>query len=306
MPYQPKQFGQELQALAKKKKEYMKLESQEKLTWCSGCGDYGIQKALERALVLEALGTQDLVIFFDIGCHGNGSDKIGAYAFHGLHGRVIPVAAAAALANPKLKVIAEGGDGGTLSEGINHLVHAVRSNYPMVFILHNNENYGLTIGQVSSTTRCGQPMNGSPDGVPVPPMNACQFVLGLNPTFVARTYSGDVKHMTEILRAGLRHNGFAFIEVMQLCPTFNKATSANWFWDRIRYTDQIKGYDPGNLDAALKVSRDLDEKIAMGILYRDKKSVNFLEHLPARKGIKTALVEEVKPYEVGKLLEAFE
>ncbi|MFH0820973.1 MAG: thiamine pyrophosphate-dependent enzyme, partial [Candidatus Peregrinibacteria bacterium] len=142
MPYQPPNQRKDLKTLIQRKKEYMKLESQEKLTWCGGCGDYGIQKALERALVLENLGTQDLVIFFDIGCHGNGSDKIGAYTFHGLHGRVIPVAAAAALANPRLKVIAEGGDGGTLSEGINHLVHAVRSNYPMVFILHNNENYG--------------------------------------------------------------------------------------------------------------------------------------------------------------------
>ena len=306
MPYQPPNQRKELDALAKRKKEYMKLESQEKLTWCGGCGDFGIQKALERALVLEGIGTRDAVLFFDIGCHGNGSDKIGAYTFHGLHGRVLPVASAAALANPRLKVIAEGGDGGTFSEGINHLVHTVRSNYPMVFILHNNENYGLTIGQASSTTRCGQPMAGSPDGVLAPPMNACEFVLGLKPTFVARSYSGDVKHMTAMLRAGLQHNGFAFIEMMQLCPTFNHATSAAWFWERIRYTDQLKGYDPSDLDAAIKASRDLEKEIAMGVLYQDKKSVNFLDRLPARRGRKTTLVEEVKPYDIGKLMKEFE
>lgn len=306
MPYQPPNQRKELDTLAQRKKEYMKLESQEKLTWCGGCGDFGIQKALERALVLEGLGTRETVLFFDIGCHGNGSDKIGAYTFHGLHGRVLPVASAAALSNPRLKVIAEGGDGGTFSEGINHLVHTVRSNYPMVFILHNNENYGLTIGQASSTTRCGQPMAGSPDGVLATPMNACEFVLGLHPTFVARSYSGDVKHMTEMLRAGLRHNGFAFIEMMQLCPTFNHATSAAWFWERIRYTDQLKGYDPSDLDAALKASRDLEKEIKMGVLYQDKKSVNFLDRLPARQGKKTALVEEVQPYDIGKLMKEFE
>lgn len=306
MPYQPKRYPQELKTLAERKREYMKLESNEKLTWCSGCGDFGIQKALERSLVLQGLSTQDMVIFFDIGCHGNGADKIGAYTFHGLHGRVIPAASAAALANPKLKIIAEGGDGGTFSEGVNHLVHAVRHNYPMVFILHNNENYGLTIGQASATTRCGQSMNGSPDGVPTPPMNACHFVLSLNPTFVARTYSGDLKHMTEILRAALNHNGFAFVEIMQLCPTFNHATSATWFWERIRYVDQLKGYDPTDLDAALRASKDLEKEIMMGVLYQAKKSVNFLERLPARQGRKTALVEEVGPYDIGKLMKRLE
>lgn len=306
MPYQPKQFSQELKTLAQKKREYMKLESNEKLTWCANCGNYGIQKALERALILEGFTNQDIALFFDIGCNGNGADKINAYSFHGLHGRVISVAAGACLANPRIKVIAEGGDGGTFSEGVNHLVHAVRSNYPMLFILHNNENYGLTIGQASATTRLGQPMSGSPDGVPIPPINACSFVLNLGPTFVARTYSGDVKHMTEIFRAGLKHNGFAFIEVMQLCPTFNKATSANWFWDRIRYVDQLKNYNPHNIDVALEASRDLEKEITMGLLYQDKKSVNFLERLPARKGKKTTLVEEVKPYDVGKLIKSFE
>lgn len=306
MPCNPSNYPQELETLSQKKAEYMKLESAEKLTWCSGCGDYGIQKALERSLVIENFSIQDVAIFFDIGCHGNGADKIGGYTFHGLHGRVISAAAGACLANSKMKVIAEGGDGGTFSEGVNHLVHAVRSNYPMMFILHNNENYGLTIGQASSTTRCGQPMNGSPDGVVAPPMNACQFALGLNPTFVARTYSGDVKHMTEIFRAGLKHNGFAFIEVMQLCPTFNKATSATWFWDRIRYLEEMKGYDPLNLEAALKASKDLDKEIMMGILYRDNKRPNFLEALPSRQGKKTTLVEEVKHYDISPLIKELE
>lgn len=284
----------------------MKFEGKELLTWCGGCGDFGIQKALERALVLEDITVRDVAIFFDIGCHGNGSDKIGGYTFHGLHGRVIPAAAGAALANPRIKVIAEGGDGGILSEGVNHLVHAIRSDYPMVFILHNNENYGLTIGQASATTRRGQSMSGSPDGVLTDPMNACHFALSLNPTFVARTFSGDVHHMTGIFRKALKHDGFAFVEVMQLCPTFNKATSNNWFRERIRDVGVAKDHDPSDLDAAVRLSADLEENIAMGVLYQNKKSKNFYARVPSRQGKKTALVDEVMPYDIGALLKPLE
>lgn len=292
-----------IQTLETKKRDYMAYESMEKLTWCGGCGDYGIQKALERALVLENIKPQEVLLCFDIGCHGNGSDKIGSYTFHGLHGRVISAAAGACLANPKIKVIAEGGDGGTLSEGINHLVHGVRSNYPMVFILHNNENYGLTIGQASSTTRKGQAMNGTPNGVIAEPLNVCSFVLGLHPTFVARGFSSDVKHMTEILQKAIRHNGFAFVEMMQLCPTFNKSTSQTWFWDRIRYVDQLKGYDPTDLEAARKAAQDLENEIMLGVLYEDKTRPNFLEGQVSRKNRNTSLVEEVGPYDIGELME---
>ncbi|MBI5421807.1 hypothetical protein HZA44_01585 [Candidatus Peregrinibacteria bacterium] len=293
------------QLLADRKQEYMKYESSQKLTWCEGCGNFGIQKALERALVLEGITTNNVLMCFDIGCHGNGSDKIagiGGYTLHGLHGRIISAAAGAALANPRIKVVAEAGDGGTFSEGPGHLIHAVRSNYPMLFILHNNENYGLTTGQASAMTRKGYPMNGSPDGVGAEPINACDFVLGLKPSFVARAFSNDVSHMTDVLRAGLRHNGFAFVEVLQTCPTYNKATPEPWYWDKLRPVDQIKGYDASNLKMAREAAQDMDKEIKVGVLYQDKNSVNFLERLPGRKGIKTALVDEVKAFDIAKLI----
>jgi len=292
--------------LSSKKNEYMKFEGSEKLTWCSGCGDFGIQKALERALVLENIAARDVALAFDIGCHGNGSDKINCNTIHGLHGRVVSLAAGISIANPKLKVIAEGGDGGTFSEGPNHLLHAVRNNYNMVFILHNNENYGLTIGQASSMTRKGQPMAGSPDGTTAEPLNACQFVLGLNPSFVARTFSGDVEHMTEVLRAAIKHDGFAFVEVMQLCPTFNKATSQVWFQDRIRPVDALKGYDRTDIWAARKIAQDLEKEIAVGILYEDKNQKSFLHRLANRQGKEIPLTEEVKRVDISALIKQFE
>jgi 2-oxoglutarate ferredoxin oxidoreductase subunit beta len=297
-----KKQSQVIRELSAKKNEYMKFEGSEKLTWCSGCGDFGIQKALERALVLENIAARDVALAFDIGCHGNGSDKINCNTIHGLHGRVVSLAAGISIANPKLKVIAEGGDGGTFSEGPNHLLHAVRNNYNMVFILHNNENYGLTIGQASSMTRRGQPMAGSPDGVTAEPMNACQFVLGLNPSFVARTFSGDVEHMTEVLRAAIKHDGFAFVEVMQLCPTFNKATSQTWFQDRIKKIEK----PCADIWDAKKVAQDLEKEIAMGILYEDKNQKSFLHRLANRQGHEKPLTEEVKSMNIDTLIKQFE
>jgi 2-oxoglutarate ferredoxin oxidoreductase subunit beta len=291
--------------LADRKNDYLAYEGHEIMTWCAGCGNYGIQKALERALVLEGIKTRDVLFCYDIGCNGNGSDKIASgagYTFHGLHGRVIPAAAGAALANPNIKVIAEAGDGGTMSEGVNHLVHGVRGNYPMVFILHNNENYGLTTGQASATTRRGNPMNGSPDGVIAPPMNCCDFVLGLHPTFVARSFSGDVKHMTDILRAAIKHNGFAFVEILQTCPTYNHATPQEWYLEHTKYLKTT----PKTIEAARKAASDMDNKINLGILYQDKKSVNYLDMLKNREGVSTVPVDEVKKFDIKGLMKQFE
>lgn len=298
-------MNNDYQKLADRKNEYLAYEGTEILTWCAGCGNYGIQNALERAMVLEGIKPKNALFCYDIGCHGNGSDKIGdkvVYTLHGLHGRVIPVAAGAAVANPKIKVIAEGGDGGTMSEGVNHLVHAVRSDYPMVFILHNNENYGLTTGQASATTRQGRPMNGSPDGVISPPMNCCDFVLGLNPSFVARSFSGDVKHMTHILQAALKHKGFAFVEIMQVCPTYNRQTPQEWYLERINYLKTI----PRTIESARKACADIENRINIGILYQDKKMPNYMERLANRKGVKTAPAEEVGRFDIKSLLKQFE
>lgn len=274
-------------------------------TWCTNCGNYGIAAALKRALVAEDLPPHEVVLAFDIGCNGNGADKILGYRIHGLHGRVLPLAAGAALANNKLKVIASAGDGATLSEGINHLVHSVRNNYNMVFILHNNGNYGLTTGQASQTTKQGQPMNSSPDGVDTVPMNVCDFVMGLNPSFVARTFSGDVHQMTEIFRAGIQHKGFAFIEVLQNCPTYNKSTPHEWYMERVYDTITIPNYDNTNLIWAKEVAQDLENKIASGIIYKNPNLKDFYTNQNNREGINSELVEEVKNIDLIRLLNEF-
>lgn len=274
-------------------------------TWCTNCGNYGIAAAVKRALVEAKIKPCQTLLCFDIGCHGNGSDKIGGYRFHGLHGRVISFACGASVANRKIKVVAFGGDGGTLGEGVNHLIGGIRGNFEVMFVFHNNLNYGLTQGQASATTKAGIKMNASPDGVTSDPINAMKFVLSLNPSFAARTFSGDIKHMTETFRVGLKHRGFSFIEVLQSCPTYNHMTPHEWYQERVKDVGEIKNYKSNDLEAALKIAGDLEKQIAIGVLYQNPKAVPFMDRQANRTSKKTQLVDEVRSVNVSKLFDAF-
>ncbi len=269
------------------------------LTWCPGCGNFGIQVALKQALVALGVTPHQAMLCYDIGCNGNGSDKIGGYRFHGLHGRVIPLAAGIACANKNLTVVMEAGDGATFGEGINHLAHAVRANFNITFICHNNENYGLTKGQASATTRKDIPMNSSPDGVTSDPVHAQRFVLSLGVSFSARVFSGDIRGMNTIFQAAMKHPGFSFVEVLQNCPSYNKTTPHEWYQQRV-YNVATEGYDPSDRAAALAAAEDVDEKIATGIIFQDPHSVPFMSRDAVRKDIPTELTQEVQQYDVSQ------
>lgn len=294
----------QLHELISKSQEFSEFETKQKHTWCSGCGNFGILNALERALVLEDIKPHEALLCYDVGCNGNASDKIGAYTIHGLHGRVLSLASGAALANTKQEVVAMAGDGATFSEGINHLVHAVRSDYPITFILHNNNNYGLTIGQASSTTKHGFAMAASPDGVIAEPLNTLDFVLSLKPSFVARSFSGDVEHMAKTIQEGLNHPGFSYIEIMQACPTFNKATPQEWYWDKIKYIENYLDYDNTDIWQARKIVENMDTELAIGVIYKQEKA-NYLQKVESRKNWTTELVDEVQNYSIQELIKEF-
>jgi 2-oxoglutarate ferredoxin oxidoreductase subunit beta len=274
-------------------------------SWCDGCGDYGIWTAIRMACVENGYHPHQTLMCFDIGCHGNMSDKIGgAYRMHGLHGRVLPFAAGAKIANPDVHVLACGGDGATFSEGVNHLVHAVRSNYPIVFVLHNNENYGLTTGQASSVTRQGTVMNSSPNGIPEATLSPMDLVFSLEPTFVARGHSGDIKQLTHLIKEAYKHDGFAYIDVLQACPTYNKFLTSRYLRDHCHPVDD--SYDVHDFETARKTAKDTTEKIATGILYRAKDPrPGFLGRLKGREGKTTTAVQEVEKVDVSKLMEEF-
>lgn len=274
-------------------------------TWCTSCGNYGIHSAVIRALVEECIAPKDSLLVFDIGCNGNGSDKIDGYRFHGLHGRSIPLASGAALANKKMTVIASGGDGAVMGEGIGHLVHSVRSNYNITYIMHNNSNFALTTGQASPTTNSDIAMKGSPDGSKILPMNASEFVLGLNPSFVARGYSGEIKHLTQVIQEGIKHNGFSFIEVLQDCPSYNDVQTHDWYRERVSDVKLMNDLDVSDINAAKKLASDIEEKIAIGVLYQDKEMKSFYDNQDNRLNIDTELVDEVKNYDIDGLLQKF-
>lgn len=274
-------------------------------TWCTNCGNYGIHAAVKRALVAENIAPCETLLCFDIGCHGNGSDKIGGYRFHGLHGRIISFAAGASVANQKVKVIAFGGDGGSLGEGVNHLVHAIRGNFNMTFVLHNNLNYGLTQGQASPTTKPGMKMNSSPDGVTSDMLHPMRFIFSLNPSFAARTFSGDVTHMTKVMRAAITHQGFSFVEILQSCPTYNKATPHEWYQSRVVDVTSLPDYQVNNLQHAREIAEDIEEKIAIGVLYQNVDSQPFMQRQANRQNVPTELVDEVRAFDTRELINVF-
>lgn len=275
-------------------------------TWCTNCGNYGIHASLKRALAEEDILPKDTVVCFDIGCNGNGADKlVGAYRFKGLHGRVIPLAVGVHLANRKLKVIATGGDGGLLNEGIQHLIHAVRSNYDVMLILHNNANFGLTTGQASCATKQEVPMSFAPDGIPEATLNPTSLMLSMQPSFVARGFSGNVPHLTKVFREALNHKGFSYVEVLQTCTAYNKATPHEWYQERVYDVSEDEKYDRADLENARKISMDMNEKVAIGVLYQDKKMPTFYDRLANRKDIKTEIVDEVESFDVSKMVERF-
>lgn len=280
------------------------FHSENRCTWCDGCGNYGIWTAVKTTLTELGLAPHQALLCYDVGCHGNASDKLQGYRFHGLHGRVLPFAAGAKLANPKMPVLAFGGDGASFSEGVGHLVHAVRSHYPIVFVLHNNGNYGLTTGQASSLTPQNQPMNSAPNGIPEMTLNSMDFIFSLEPTFVARGFSGDIKQMTAILKEAIRHRGFAFVDMLQACPTYNHFATHTMLLEKY-YKVENEGHDPSNLEKARKLAVDTSDRIATGILYRREDIPNFYERLVPRQGKKTTPVEEVTAFDITNLMQEF-
>lgn len=275
------------------------------LTWCNGCGNYSIWGAVRNALVAEQIAPKDTLFVHDIGCNGNGADKINGYGIKGLHGRAIPLAAGASIANNKIKVIASAGDGAVLAEGISHLIHAVRANYNFTLIIHNNANFALTTGQASPATPKNIKMSYAPDGVTTMPINISQLLIPLEPSMYARGFSGSQKQLTYLIQQGIQHKGLSVIEVLQSCPTYNYFMSNDWYLKHIYDVADRSSYNPSDKVVAMKISEDLQDKIATGIIYKNEFVQPFANQLVQREGYETELIDEVKQYPIDKLLEKF-
>ena len=227
-----------------------KLNTEQFPTWCPGCGDFGIWIALKNAVSEMGWQPDDFLVVYGIGCSGNMSSFVKSYGFHGLHGRALPVAMGAKLANPKLKIIVIGGDGDGYGEGGNHFLHTLRSNIDITYLVHDNQVYGLTKGQMAPTTEHGQITSSTPEGALEQAFNPPAIAIAGGGTFVAQGFSGDTRQLTQLIKDAVAHPGFSHINVLQPCVTFNHHNTFSWFYQRV-YKLETVNHDFSNRLAAM-------------------------------------------------------
>lgn len=248
--------------------------------WCPGCGDFGILNIV-KALFEELDYTPgELVMVSGIGQAAKLPQYLKCNYFNGLHGRALPAALAIKASNPALKVVAESGDGDMYGEGGNHFIHTIRRNPDITNLVHNNMVYGLTRGQASPTSERGFVTPVQRGGVISEPFNPIAIALALNASFVARAFIGDSKECKEIIRAALTHKGYALVDILQPCPSFNKVNTYKWFKENTFYLDA--GHDSSDrLLAFEKAILPVEENgLPLGIFYA-KEEATFSERLGA-------------------------
>ncbi|HCC68561.1 MAG TPA: 2-oxoacid ferredoxin oxidoreductase [Nitrospiraceae bacterium] len=252
----------------------------QKPAWCPGCGNFGILRAVKQAFVEFSLEPHQVLLVSGIGQAGKLPHYMRCNTFNGLHGRTLPVATGAKLTNHELTVVAVAGDGDCYGEGGNHLIHAIRRNINITLIVHNNQIYGLTKGQASPTSGVGMTTKVQPDGVILSPFNPIALGVSLNASFVARGFSGDVSHLTGLIKEAINHKGFSMIDILQPCVTFNMLNTFAWYRERVYKLD--KSYNPEDRASAFEKSLEWGEKIPIGVIYKSLRQT-FEDQIPTLK-----------------------
>ncbi|MBN1578852.1 MAG: 2-oxoacid:ferredoxin oxidoreductase subunit beta [Chitinispirillaceae bacterium] len=244
------------------------FKSSNEIAWCPGCGDFGILAALKNALVLLGCLPRNVLLVSGIGQAAKLPHYMNCNCFNGLHGRALPVATGAKIANKDLIVIVTTGDGDCYGEGGNHFIHAVRRNIDITVVVHDNQIYGLTKGQASPTTDPGYVTKVQHAGTMLEPLHPLEVAIALGCGFAARGFSGDPHHLAGLIAAGVRHKGFALIDVLQPCVSFNHKNTFAWYKERVYRIEEEQGYDPADKTNAYRKAAEWGEKIPMGIIYR--------------------------------------
>lgn len=233
--------------------------------WCPGCGNVALLECMKKALVAANLAPREICLVSGIGQAAKAPHYLKANVFNGLHGRALPAATGIKLANPKLVVVVESGDGCSYGEGGNHFLNAIRRNIDLTLVVHDNQVYGLTKGQASPTSGEGFVTKAQPGGVIEEPMNPVEIAVGLKAGFVARSFTGMPEHVTEMIVKAIRHPGFSLVDVLQPCVTFNKVNTFAWYKKRCQLLSS--DYDPKNWEAAMKAAGEWGERIPVGVIY---------------------------------------
>lgn len=238
-------------------------------TWCPGCGDFGILMSVRQAIEKLGWKQEDTVIVSGIGCGSKLPRFVKVYGFEGLHGRALPAATAIKLANKALNVVVVTGDGDGLGIGGNHFIQTMRRNLNITHIIENNEVYGLTKGQYSPTSPEKFKSPTSLSGALELPVNPVATAIANGATFVAKTDMLNPMKLTDIFVKAFSHKGFSVVDVLQLCPTYNKEHNIVWYKERL--IDLPEDYDSKNKIKAFEKAIEQSDKISTGIYYIEER-----------------------------------
>jgi 2-oxoglutarate ferredoxin oxidoreductase subunit beta len=238
-----------------------------KPTWCPGCGDFGILSAVKQGLVQAEVLPHQVLIVSGIGCGSKLPDYAHVNGFMTLHGRPLPIATGAKLANHGLKVITVHGDGDSMGLGMGHFIHTARRNLDITDLIQNNQIYGLTKGQYSPTSDPGFITSTSPDGAIEMAANPLALALTAGGTFIARGFAGDAKGLAVLIAGAVQHKGYALVEVLQPCVTFNRKNTYDWYRERV-YMLEDTDHDPSDRIAAFQKALEWGDRIPIGVLYQ--------------------------------------
>ncbi len=259
-----------------KPKEFITFET----AWCPGCGDFGILEALKETLQDMEMSPHEVLVVGGIGQAAKTPQYINSNGFEGLHGRALPAAAAAKISNHKLTVIVDSGEGDSYGEGGNHFMHNIKRNVNMTHFVHDNQIYGLTKGQASPTSDTGSITDFTPDGVNVNPLNPIVAAIGLGVGFVARAFSGDKEQLKKIMTEAINYNGYALVDILQPCVSFNKVNTFAWYKKRVYNLPEDGSYNPNDKIQAFAKGLEWGDKIPTGVIYREDRAASFVDKVP--------------------------
>ena len=239
--------------------------------WCAGCGHYGVLTGLLRSLSEIGVDPNNLVSISGIGCSSRLPYFVNSYKMHTLHGRAGPVATGVQLARPDLAVVVTGGDGDGFSIGGGHMPHLARKNINMIYILMDNHVYGLTKGQASPTSKSEMKLTVTPYGGMEEPLDPVLYMLTYGATYVGQAFASNVKLASKLIVEGMEHKGFAFINLLSQCPSFNEIDTAQAFKDACEQVPD--SHDTSDLNAAMQAVTAAKQlgRIPTGLLYKTQR-----------------------------------
>jgi len=257
------------------------FDGTERPTWCRGCGNHAILNGIKMALAEHDIAPHEILIVTGIGCGSKLPHYMKVNGYHTLHGRTLAVATGARLANHGLQVMTVHGDGDGYGEGLSHFLNAVRRNLNIADVVQDNRIYGLTKGQYSPTSERGKHTPTSPEGSIDGPVQPLAMAITAGATFVSRGYSGELRHLAWLIGEALEHPGYALVDVLQPCVTFNRSYAYDFYNERVYKLEDEEGYNPTDRTAAWEKAHEWGERIPIGIFYRGEPIPTYEEQVPA-------------------------